>query len=254
MSNTPRLAIVAALQEEVSHILEHMHSPVCESVAGRNFWLATYRSHPVVIVLSGIGKVAAATTASTLVERFKVKEILFAGVAGALDEAVAVGDVVIGTQFVQHDMDASPLFARYLVPGYERAEFSANAQMSARLKRASKTVLNSLGQVVSEDIVNNFKLHHARVHEGLVLSGDQFVSSNKVRINLKQAHPSALAVEMEGAAVAQVCKDYEVAFALMRTISDGAGDHAAQDFTAFLQAVASRYSALIVEAYLHDNA
>ena len=121
-------------------------------------------------------------------------------------------------------------------------------------KRQSKTVLNSLGQVVSEDIVNNFKLHHARVHEGLVLSGDQFVSSNKVRINLKQAHPSALAVEMEGAAVAQVCKDYEVAFALMRTISDGAGDHAAQDFTAFLQAVASRYSALIVEAYLHDNA
>jgi adenosylhomocysteine nucleosidase len=247
-----RLAIVAALQEEVSHILEHMHSRKCETIAGRNFWTATYQGHAVVIVLSGIGKVAAAITATTLVERFGVHEILFTGVAGAINDEVSVGDVVIGTNFIQHDMDASPLFPRYLVPGYAEIAFQADTHMSQRLKRSSAKVLSQLEQTISIEIVDQFKLQGAQVHEGLILSGDQFVSDEWVRQGLRQAHSNALVVEMEGAALAQVCKDYGVAFALMRTVSDGAGEHAAIDFTAFLHAVASRYSALIVEAYLND--
>ena len=249
----PRLAIVAALQEEVSHILEHMQSKRCELVAGRSFWTATYHEHPVVVVLSGIGKVAAAITATTLIERFGVKEILFTGVAGSLDTGVLVGDVVIGSHFIQHDMDASPLFVRYLVPGYDEMSFKSNVQLSKRLKLASSKVLENLERYVSEEIVSKFKLTRPRMHSGLVLSGDQFVSNDALRESLKESHPLALVVEMEGAALAQVCQDYGIDFCLMRTVSDGAGEHAAKDFTAFLHEVASRYSALIVRAYLDIN-
>ena len=252
-SQSPRFAIVAALTEEVSHILEHMQSRSCERIAGRDYWSATYRGHELIIVLCGIGKVAAAITATALIERFGVQETLFTGVAGAVGESVSVGDVVVGEQFVQHDMDASPLFARYLVPGYEDVHFNASTTMSKRLMLASTKVLSKLGQLISPEIVNRFSLQKAQVHAGLVLSGDQFVSDDGVRTQLRQAHARALVVEMEGAAVAQVCKDYAVSFALMRTVSDAAGEHAAKDFTAFLHAVASRYSALIVEAYLDSD-
>ena len=252
-SQSPRFAIVAALTEEVSHILEHMHSRSCERIAGRDYWSATYRGHELIIVLCGIGKVAAAITATALIERFGVQEILFTGVAGAVGESVSVGDVVIGEQFIQHDMDASPLFARYLVPGYADVHFNASTTMSKRLRLASTKVLSQLGQLISPEIVNRFSLQKAQVHAGLVLSGDQFVCDDGVRAQLRQAHARALVVEMEGAAVAQVCKDYAVSFALMRTVSDAAGEHAAKDFTAFLHAVASRYSALIVEVYLDGN-
>ncbi len=253
-STSPRFAVVAAMQEEVSHILEHMQSPQCERIAGRNFWTATFQGHAIVIVLSGIGKVAAAITATTLIERFKVNEILFTGVAGSISASVAVGDLVVGTHLIQHDMDASPLFPRYVVPGFDGASFTADPEMSSRLTRASLKVLMQLEQEISSEIVYRFKLQSTKVHEGLILSGDQFVSNDIVRCELGKAHPSALVVEMEGAAVAQVCKDYGVAFAVMRTVSDAAGEQAAKDFAEFLNCVASPYSALIVEAYLSNTA
>jgi adenosylhomocysteine nucleosidase len=251
--NAPHFAVVAALQEEVSHILEHMKVRVCETVAGRKFWIATYHGHEIVVVLSGIGKVAAAVTTSVLVERFGVTEILFTGVAGSLTKTVSVGDVVIGRELLQHDMDATPLFPRYVVPGHAEPYFYACPQMSARLLQATKSVLTQLDQLVSAEVFDRFNLKNSQAHQGLVLSGDQFVSSEVVREGLRQAHPQALVVEMEGAALAQVCKDFGVRFALMRTVSDAAGEHAAQDFSAFLNSVASRYSALIVEAYLSQS-
>jgi len=254
ISNTPRIAVVAALQEEISHILERMQSLKSERIAGRNFWTATYHGHPIVVVLSGIGKVAAAITATTLIERFKVTQILFTGVAGSLCEPVGVGDVVVGTHFIQHDMNASPLFPRYVVPGFDAASFAADSEMSSRLKRASLEVLRELDSAMSMQIIQKFKLHSSTVHEGLILSGDQFVSSDRVRAQLHKEHPNALVVEMEGAAVAQVCKEFGVSFALMRTVSDGAGTHAAKDFTEFLHSVASHYSAAIVQAYLSISA
>jgi len=118
---TRRTAIVAALHEELASVLALMPDEHRQTVGGRDFWLGHLHGQAVVAVLSGIGKVAAATTATLLIERFQVGRIVFTGVAGGLGAGVRVGDVVVAEAFLQHDMDASPLFPRHEVPGYATA-------------------------------------------------------------------------------------------------------------------------------------
>ncbi len=94
----------------------------------------------VVLALSGIGKVAAATTATALIERFGAARIVFTGVAGGVGDGVRVGDVVVAQDYVQHDMDASPLFPRWLVPGYAGVRLPCDAALSAHLLELSALV------------------------------------------------------------------------------------------------------------------
>lgn len=106
-------AILSALPEEQSSLVEHLAHPQRAMHAGRAFWRGELHGRPVVLALSGIGKVAAATTATALIERFGVARIVFTGVAGGVGEGVNVGDVVVAQDYIQHDMDASPLFPRW---------------------------------------------------------------------------------------------------------------------------------------------
>jgi adenosylhomocysteine nucleosidase len=228
-----RTAIVAAMHQELSAVLALMPDEQKQHAAGRDFFVGHLHGQEVVAVLSRIGKVAAATTATVLLERFQVDRILFTGVAGGLGRGVQRGDVVVADAFVQHDLDASPIFPRYEVPLYGTASFATDPVLTSLLADA-------VGRA----------LHGTRVHRGLVASGDRFVSSAAESRLLQQALPDALAVEMEGAAFAQVCHDYGVPFAAVRTVSDRADDEAHGDFLSFIDAVASRHSAAIVEAFL----
>ena len=108
-------AILSALAEEQHGLIELLHEPHKARHAGRDFWHGALHGQPVVLAVSGIGKVAAATTTAALIERFGVQRIVFTGVAGGLAEGVQVGDVVVATAFVQHDLDVSPIFPRYQV-------------------------------------------------------------------------------------------------------------------------------------------
>lgn len=103
-------AIVSAMHEELAAVLALMPDEHKQEVAGREFWLGHLYGQDVVVVLSRIGKVAAATTATALIERFGVQRIVFTGVAGGLGPGVQVGHVVVADSFLQHDMDASPIF------------------------------------------------------------------------------------------------------------------------------------------------
>jgi adenosylhomocysteine nucleosidase len=204
----------------------------------------------VVAVLSRIGKVAAATTTTAMIERFGVGQIVFTGVAGGLGSGVKVGDVVLARSFVQHDMDASPLFPKHEVPLYGRSRFETDADVSASLQLAVQAVLADVQQHVGPEAVTEFALQSVRLHEGLIASGDRFVSTTAECRSLQQALPEALAVEMEGAAVAQVCADYGVPFAALRTISDRADDDAHADFNRFIRTVASKYSVAMLSQWL----
>lgn len=229
----PVTAIVSAMHEELSAVLALMPDERRQMVAGREFWLGHLHGHEVVVVLSRIGKVAAATTATTLIERFQVGRIVFTGVAGGLAPGVQVGDVVVADGFLQHDLDASPIFPKYEVPLYGTSRFATDAALSDQLAQAARLALPQ-----------------APLHRGLVVSGDRFVSTTAESQALQAALPDALAVEMEGAAIAQVCHDYGVPFAAVRTISDRADDDAHVDFLQFVREVASRHSAAIVQALL----
>jgi adenosylhomocysteine nucleosidase len=232
-------AILSALPEEQAGVLALLQSPHCTMHAGREFWQGSIQGKPVVLALSRIGKVAAATTTTALIERFKVQRVVFTGVAGGLAQQVQLGDVVVGTQYLQHDFDASPLFARYEVPGYGRAKFDANAYLLAIISEAAPAMFNWASD-----------LKYTKIHAGLVVSGDRFVSSANEAQALRLALPEALCVEMEGAAVAQVCHDYGLPFVAVRTISDKADDTAHLDFPQFVRDVAGPYAVRLVDALM----
>jgi adenosylhomocysteine nucleosidase len=119
-----------------------------------------------------------------------------------------------------------------------------------QLTEAAQQVLQAAGQHLGPDTLAQFRLISPQVHQGLIVSGDRFVSTTAESQTLRQALPGALAVEMEGAAVAQVCLDYGVPFAAVRTISDRADDAAHTDFNRFIREVASRYSRAILLQWL----
>ena len=229
-------AILSALAEEQRGMVALLQRPHKATYASRDCWQGDLHGLPVVLALSKIGKIAAATAVTAMIEHFCVQRVVFTGVAGGLKQGVNVGDVVVGQSFVQHDMDASPLFPRYQVPLYGKIRFEGDAALTAALLHA--------GQAALADPNLRRTYPAAKAHIGLIASGDRFVSSAAESAALRSA---LLAVEMECAAVAQVCHGYNVPFAAVRTISDRADDTAHVDFPSFIDHVASQYALLIVE-------
>jgi adenosylhomocysteine nucleosidase len=220
------------MHEELRALLPLLRGLRTVRLAGRDFHHGLIHGRPVVLALSGIGKVAAATTAALLIQAFDAHKLVFTGVAGGLAPGVEVGDVVVARQLLQHDMDASPLFPRFEVPRTGRSRFDADAALADALAGAAG------------------RRPGARVHQGLVISGDRFVASWAESAALREVLPDALAVEMEGAAVAQVCTDFGRPFGVVRTISDRADDSAHVDFARFIEEVASATTLAIVGDWL----
>ena len=224
--------------------------PGMHLLAGRQFHCLRWHGLELVVVLAGVGKVAAATTASLLADRFGVQAMAFTGVAGGLASGVQVGDVVLAQQLLQHDMDASPLFPRHEVPLTGISRFAVDAGLTESLHRAALALLADLPGCVGPEVMTRYRLQQARVHQGLIVSGDRFVATNAEREALLAELPDALAVEMEGAAVAQVCHDFDLPLVVVRTVSDRADDAAHVDFPAFTREVASHYSAQLLRTWL----
>ncbi|MFM2112282.1 MAG: hypothetical protein RLZZ271_942 [Pseudomonadota bacterium] len=242
-------AIVSALPEEQAALRQQLAQATEVRLASRTFLSGTLCGQPVVLALSGIGKVAAAITASTLIHHFRATQLVFTGVAGGLHKTAMVGDVVVASELLQHDMDASPLAPRHVVPQTGLSRFPVSERLSALLLQACREVLRQ-----DSDLLALLRTFHpaarAAVHRGLVVSGDQFINSVHACHRLRNELPDALAVEMEGASVAQVCHDHGVEFAIMRTISDRADATAHVDFLAFVRDVACIYSDRVVTNWL----
>lgn len=234
-----RLAIVGAMHEEIAALRPCLVDLRTERRAGRDFHFGRLDGRDVILVRCGIGKVAAATTAAVLLDAYDVSALLLTGVAGGLGDAVRVGDIVVATTLLQHDMNAEPLFPRWEVPLTGRARFDADPSWSARLAQAGQALAAA-----------NAHAHAATLHQGLVVSGDRFVATRIESEALRASLPDALAVEMEGAAVAQVCHDFARPFAVVRTISDRADDAAHGDFQRFVSDVAAPYSRDVIRAAL----
>jgi adenosylhomocysteine nucleosidase len=233
------LGIISALEEEQQGLVEAMQGPARLVHGMRTYTSGKIAGIAAVCVLSRIGKVAAATTASVLVEKFGVTHILFTGVAGAGHAGVKVGDVVVAESLLQYDMDASPLFPRFEVPLTGLSHFGTDQFLSNLVASAASRFLET-------------EPGQPRLHRGLIASGDEFISS-AARIDALGAElPGLLAVEMEGAAVAQVCFELGVPYAVIRTISDNANEAAAHDFMHFVKTVASRYAFTIVTRVCED--
>ena len=242
-----RLGIISALHEEQQGLVEAMQGPAKLIHGMREYSAGRIAGIDAVCVLSRIGKVAAATTATMLIERFGVTHVVFTGVAGSGGVGVNVGDIVVAEALLQYDMDASPLFPRFQVPLTGLSHFASDQFLSNSVAAAANAFLAQDMEVAVDAVERGeFGIVAPRVHRGLIASGDQFISSAAHIGALGRELPGLLAVEMEGAAVAQVCFELGVPFAVIRTISDNANEAAPTDFMRFVTAVASKYAYHIV--------
>ena len=222
-----RLGILTAMPEEAGALLEAFGPGADRVEFGRRVYtVGTLWGVDVVVVVARCGKVAAATTATELIARFGVDHVICTGVAGGLGEGVSIGDVVVADRLVQHDLDARPLWPRHVVPLLEEGFFATDPEWTERIERAARAFVRG-GE---------------RVHRGLIASGDQFIHGLTMGGAVLGALPGVLCVEMEGAAVAQVCREYGVGCAVFRAISDRADADAPADFGRSLGSLAASHT------------
>ena len=198
------------------------------------------------VAFSKWGKVAATITATLLVQEFGVTDLFFIGTAGALADGLKVGDIVISKRLVQHDLDARPIISRFELPLLNRVYVDSDPTLTELAGKAVTNLLNKgVEHMVGEEAVKEFDLTPT-LYFGDIASGDQFINSDAKRNEILNLLPDVLCVEMEGAAVAQVCLEFEVPFTVIRTISDTADHNARVDFGRFIVEVANAYSRAII--------
>ena len=243
------IGIISAMKEEIQAIESALHVERTMVRGMRTYYTGRLFDQEVVLVFSRWGKVASATTVTQLVNDFEIKEVLFTGVAGGISSGVAIGDVVVGKSLYQYDMDASPLVAPMEVPLLRRKSFETDPVNRVLLRRAAELFLEQRSSFICQKELIGFNISEPKVFVGDIASGDQFVSTSLQTTRIKRLLPEVQCVEMEGAAIAQVCYEYNVPFGIIRTISDRADHNSHIDFPKFAKIVASKYALGILNHY-----
>lgn len=212
------IGIIGAMEEEVAALKEKMQLSGVLKKASMEFYKGTLQGKPVVVVRSGIGKVNAGLCAQILIDVFDAKKIINTGIAGSLDARIDIGDIVVSTEAVQHDMDATEFgYPLGQIPRMETLAFPADETMVKTAKEACEKVNPQIG-----------------VFTGRIVTGDQFVASREMKDRIK-ADFDGLCTEMEGGAIAQAAWLNHVPFVIIRAISDKADDSAQMDYPTFEQ-------------------
>ena len=210
------IGIIGAMEEEVAALKDDMEVQETIEQASMVFCKGTLCGKEVVVVRSGIGKVNAGICAQILVDRFQVDTLINTGIAGSLDAKIDIGDMVISTDALYHDMDAT-VFGDPVgqVPRMDTLAFPADETLVQKAVQANEKA--------NPDI---------RTFTGRIVSGDQFISSKEVKDRIvENFHP--LCVEMEGAAIAQAAYLNKVSYVIIRAISDKADNSACMDYPTF---------------------
>jgi adenosylhomocysteine nucleosidase len=245
-----KIGIMGAMPQEVDSILSHMRNVDVVERGDRKYHVGKIGSHDVVLVFSRWGKVAAATTATSLVGEFRVDQLIFTGVAGASSPNLNIGDIVVSSQLYQHDMDARPLMPRHQIPLTGMTFFKADAALMKNAHAATNGLFSTLSQRIPSGELAAFGITQPKCVLGTIATGDQFIGDAERTDAIMTEQPETAAVEMEGAAVAQVCNDYKVPFVVIRTISDKANHASAIDFPRFIENIARHYAEHIVMGML----
>jgi adenosylhomocysteine nucleosidase len=234
------------MAQEIDEVKALLKEKTVVKIANREFVIGKINGIACVVAFSKWGKVAATITATLLVQEFGVTDLFFIGTAGALADGLKVGDIVISKRLVQHDLDARPIISRFELPLLNRVYVDSDPELT---ELAGKAVTNLLDKgvehMVGEEATKEFNLD-PKLYYGDIASGDQFVNSIEKRDEILSLLPDVLCVEMEGAAVAQVCLEFGTPFTVIRTISDTANHNARVDFGKFIMEVANAYSRAII--------
>lgn len=211
-----RIGVIGAMEEEVEILKQRMDIREVRQFASMDFNSGAYDGRDVVIVRSGIGKVNAAVCTQILADIYEVDLIINTGVAGSLDKTINIGDIVLSTDALQHDVDATVFgYEPGVIPRMDTSVFRADAGLIELAKKICEKVNPQIG-----------------VHEGRVVSGDQFVSDFLVKERLLKTF-GGCCTEMEGAAIAQTSYLNHIPFLIIRAISDKADGSAHMDYDEF---------------------
>lgn len=244
-----KIGIISAMQEEIQALHSFIKNEKITKKGKREYYDGILFGQPIVMVFSRWGKVASATTTTQLINDFDVDEIIFTGVAGSVHEEINIGDIVIGKNLYQHDMDASPLLEKFEIPLLQKKYFETNKSKRNMLLLATEKFLQSIHDHISKDQLLSYYIEKPEIFIDDIASGDLFISTNEQIQSIKTNLPNVACVEMEGAAVAQVCYEYEIPFSIIRTISDKANDNAHIEFQKFAKDIASNYALGILKNY-----
>lgn len=210
------LGIIGAMDEEVAKIKNQMENVKVMSKAAMDFYEGTLGGKDVVVVRSGIGKVNAAMCTQILADYYHVDAVINTGIAGSLNEKIDIGDIVLSTDTLEHDMDATAFgYPLGQIPRMDTLSFKADDKLRVLAKKVCQEVIPEIS-----------------VFEGRVVSGDQFVSDKKKKDWLVENF-DGYCTEMEGAAIAHAAYLNEIPFLIIRAISDKADDSASMDYPTF---------------------
>lgn len=222
------IGIIGAMDVEVQDLLDLMPERTSETISGIHYHRGKISGIDCVVARCGIGKVAAAVCAQTMILRYHPTALLNVGVAGGTGSGVKIGDVVISTSLVQHDMDTSALGdEKGFLSGPDIVHIPASSNLIEQSVSAAKKVLAP-----------------EKIHTGVIATGDQFVCESEHLGRIAEEF-GASACEMEGGSIAQVCYLNKVDFVVLRAISDNANEHAAMDFTEFAERSAKELTEII---------
>ncbi|HEO99338.1 MAG: 5'-methylthioadenosine/adenosylhomocysteine nucleosidase [Campylobacterales bacterium] len=221
-----KIAIMGAMPEEIAPLLEKLDHVTTCVYACNTYYEGTYKGKEVVVAYSKIGKVFATLTATVLIEKFGCDLLLFSGVAGAISDELAIGDLIIADGLCQHDLDITAFGHPH---GYV-PEGEVCIPTDVTLRNIAKEVAKEKG---------------LKLKEGVIATGDQFVANPERKEWIGKTF-NAHALEMEGASVAVVCSSLNVPFFIMRAISDSADMDAGFDFDAFLESSAKTSADFVI--------
>lgn len=225
-----KIGIIAAMSEELVHLTQNLAKAQEVQVLGNTYYTGTVGKTEVVLVQSGIGKVMSAMSVAVLADHFQVDAVINTGSAGAVAEGIAVGDVVIADKLVYHDADVTAFGYAYGQMAGQPLYFESDKNFITRIQ----TNLSQLEQTW---------------HLGLIATGDSFIAGDDKITSIKSHFPDVLAVEMEGAAIAQAAQALGLPFLVIRAMSDNANHEASISFDEFI-IKAGRRSAQVLLAFL----
>lgn len=225
------IGLIGAMALEINHLIDLVENPTVTSLGDMKYVSGKLLGRDAVLAVCGPGKVNAALCAQGLILRFQPDCVINLGVGGAVAEGLHIGDVVVATGAVQHDMDTSPLGDPVgFISGIGRVELPCDLALSHKLLAAAKAV-------------------GVPAALGLVATGDQFINSGEKRAWIAQSFHAAVC-EMEGGAIAHACLMHHVPCGILRSISDNADGHSDMDYPAFVQ-LAAQHSSDIIKAFLN---
>jgi len=246
------IGIIGAIEEEISSIKKETDVKSILNIGGRTFYVGKCGGQDIVLVKSEIGKVNAAITAQILIRDFRTESIIFTGVAGGIDPKLQPGDIVISTKMIQHDYGILSKETmkpwKLTVPGETGTRQYDGIDADPSLIEIAWTAAQNTRLQEVHYKLGNPKKRKPIVVKGIIATGDQFIESTKKREWLFEQF-GASAVEMEGAAVAQVCATFGVPFVIIRSLSDLADDISSNIFM-IMKNDAANNSAILVQSIL----